>query len=893
MINNIIYNAHEANNSIEKNTEEAGRTIEIANQLKDLINFWKFEREHYPGWIIMPYKRREYLEKSFYLGNTLLQTLHKNDKLSSEVGSFLYEFDWRRNHCLLPLDPKIAEIYKYHLEREIKSLQEKDIDLPNTKKCLAEIEPYAQKKSKHLHNLSKHDMKLYLSLLCFFREHGNFDEWIKWEQRLSWYWLDEEQEILRYCERAYKLFYNFEYSELSEKLLEWPDEIKHGDTILLHAALLCELGYFEKAVWLLKLTLNTVRGQIGEKDDYQNYSKEAYIIVLLDNIETYFRFITSKDEKKSEPESYAHLRTLWSYDCNPEYEKDYLVNRAICDQRYYASNESDETYQKDAPSQLIKFMEQTGSIFRNSYLFRHDEEFSETIMRIAKANPYLALVCTLRFDDIIACQQIWGRETLAYLTEEQANQIIKTCILACKKNKGYILETLGIKTVDEEYLQIKSNETLKTSSKAKVKSIVTALPRLCPTIIAGVIAKASMELKQQAIDFISFALKNPDLKFASLDLMVKSVADSLTSKELSLCIDEFMKMPLGQSVEPFQYLDMRKVQTDQTANIQLESIPKSKTEGNELHIALIRKLAYGIIKGRAPESDEAANILENLLTHDGVLLPRPIIKIYYYYRIVFGTSPCLDIEQKELEDSNKVQEKNNVEHKSHWNVHKYVEKTKANWLKHFHKQVIEFTEIGRDYCPVFRKEMDELLPELKFFHYNNSQNLIIWNNSEIKEVIELLTAWANKINKCHGCECKTKFKYIEGWYTLWEILIEIILHGENKDISDMSNSLKELNTLLQQVNIPFVIGDIFLGIIPEFSKEIYDLLVPKLFENEKTFIEIGKLIGIYIVAGKGEKALLKQFWNLILHIGKEHPLEMTYLHPIVEEAAEYMQKNKW
>lgn len=845
----IISNIHENTGSVGEKEKMEGSEKEKKEiekkEIEKIMNFWKNGREYYPGWIIMPYRKREELERSIYRGNSLLQALQGSKIRIPDMGDFLYEFDWRRERCLLSLEPETAEWYRYYLDEKWKDIEGD---------------------GKHLHNLSKKDMQLYLSLLSFFREWGNFNEWTEWERRLSWYWLDEEQEICRYCERAYRLFYDFEYSELSEKLVEWPDEIKNGETILLHAALLCELGYFEKAVWLLKLNLDVVRGQIGENADYQNYSKEAYIIALLESIEKYSRFVAFRDETKRETESYAHLRALWSYDCNPEYERDYLISKMIYKQRDCDSETEDGAYMRGNSAQVIRFMEQTGSIFRNSYLFRHDKEYTLAVMGIAKVNPYLALVCTLRFDDIIACQQIWGRETSAFLKEKQADQIIESCILACRKNKGYILETLGKDTTDGKRCEVGTR--VGSKSKIKVKSIVITLPRLCPAIIAGVVHKASAKMKKQAVEFISFTLENPELMFGSLDLMVNAVAASLTGEELGLYMEEFLKMPLGQEVEPFHSLDLRKAQKCGTVNIRSKSIPKSTGNEAEKESVYIRKLAYSIITGRFQEGEAAAKAIEKKVAKQEKMMPRAVVKIYYYYHIMFG------------------QEKTGW--KGEAGKQENMKKVKSSWLEYFREQVRQFAEMGRNYCPFFRKEAKKLLSELKFYHYNISGNHISWTAGEIKEVIGLLVKWAKHVNECCGCRCRTGFEYIEGWYILWEILLEVLFHEDKGEEFRAGIQLKELGDVLRQIDIPFTAAAIFTESIPVFTEEIYDILVPKLFDDKKYFIEIGKMVGIYIITGKGERTLLERLWKLILHIGERHAVEMSYLRPLADEVLEWM-----
>jgi hypothetical protein len=808
------------------NNGDINENHDIQEKIDNIIDIWKHEREHYPGWMIMPYGRREEIEESVEQWGMLLQLL-KQEKEFRNIGSLLYEFNWRRKQCLLPLDQKTAEIYKYYLHGRKKDILEKESSLPV---------------------LSQQDMELYLSLLCFLREQGELDEWSVWEASFSRYLLSEEQKECWYCEQAYRLFYGFEYNKLSKKLIEWPNQFKNGETVVHHAVLLCELGYFEKAIWLLKTKLNFIRGQMSDGIDYKNFSKEAYIITLLGNIEKYYRFVTFQDVRE-ENDSYAHLRTLWSYGCNPEYERDYLMSKVANLHRSDKSScmESGLDFYKES-MQVIKFMGETGTTFRNSYLFRHGETYQDAVMEIAKSNPYLALVCILRFDNVMACQQVFGKKTLAYLSAEQVDFIIKTCVSACKRNIGYILETLGSEAAADKIWV----DQMEGTQRAKEKSIVKALPQLCPAIIASVVVKASVEGKKQAIEFLSFALEHPELHFESLNLVMNAVGTSLTRDEMELFIDDFMKMPLGLE-EPCVYLDLRKAPNNKDA---INSPPDILSCGNEMTSEQLgslnfRKMVFEIIAG--VKFDEK-NVVQ------GLDIPnRKTAAIVNYYKIMFGK-----------ED--------------------YLGEAKKSWMGWFRKQIHGFTS-GEIDCDDLRYEIECLLMELKFYHYNCSGRHVAWNVDEILEAIGLINKWAGYVRRGQEYKCAIKCGYMEGWYILCEILLEMIFHEDEKVQHGMiKEELCELDDSLREIDITFVAGSTFLEGIPEFSKEIYDTLVLKLLDDKRAFVEIGKIVGLYLIMKKGDVLLLKQFWDFILHLGEKYVLQMMYLKPIEVEVNDIYEK---
>ena len=124
--------------------------------LKGLLNIsktWEKERKSYRESNILPYQKREIIEKSVFLSSELVKYLTFEEENIDITGTFLYEFDWRRNKCFLPLDPEIVSTYQNYLQQKTGGF-------------------------------SKTDNILCISLMRFLREHGKFEEWQIWDEKL-------------------------------------------------------------------------------------------------------------------------------------------------------------------------------------------------------------------------------------------------------------------------------------------------------------------------------------------------------------------------------------------------------------------------------------------------------------------------------------------------------------------------------------------------------------------------------------------------------------------------------------------------------------------------------------------------------------------------------------
>lgn len=121
----------------------------VEKNIRIITDEWRAERESDIEWFVVPYQRRSEIEKTIETAGCLVEILNTNEvikKMDSRIGEFLYEYNWRRERCFLPLKLSRAATYENYL---------KYID------------------GKWENNA----LSLCFSLLEYWREHGMFEKW--------------------------------------------------------------------------------------------------------------------------------------------------------------------------------------------------------------------------------------------------------------------------------------------------------------------------------------------------------------------------------------------------------------------------------------------------------------------------------------------------------------------------------------------------------------------------------------------------------------------------------------------------------------------------------------------------------------------------------------------
>jgi len=692
--------------------------------IKKVTDEWRKERESYPGWLIVPYDRRVHLESSVKSIGVILHTIYDflEENAYEKIGDFLYEFEWRRYNSL------VTQKYEWIL------LYEK----------------YIQKKSLNSHIR----MYLGLAILEFYRLSGNSEKWLEYEKILEREIRGGEYEQKFCLEKAYQKLYRLEFGALTRILVQLPQCDLTSNSVFLYSAIFVEMGHYDEAVEYLMRNLNEMRRQMGDTIDYQKYSYEANYISLLDYIEKYEYYRHSYHNlAQSQMQDYAHYRTLRGYECDLQYESDYLMNSIITKCNTIGMY---KLIEKVDAQQYMNFIEIIGMTFRANYLVRHVDKIPRIIQGMLYENPYRAFICTVRFSDVKSAKEIWNYKECAGIKSEHAERIADVCLRTCEQNKEYILDA-----ITHNY-----------------NSLPMGLPEILPVILSGIVDKLCSETKHKILRFIRFGLEYSEMGFKNLKTLLRNTIKSLNKDELGEYWDDFFSFPLGEVekdgeslemlLEPVIYIDVANVMTSKENAIcefKIEDWEKEYTSESEKDALFLRKLLFSILTQNKDMASKAAVELGNSFNKKDY-----VDKLYCYYLYNFGDT---------LE----------------------LEKVKESFISRLDKRINKLKSYENLKCIELFSDLEDMRDELNYY-YSNSHNLISWDEKILEEYLNVITQWKEYVKIFIENGMYSEFCGLN-WMILEEILLILLIH--EKDKGCVVKRMQRLDKDLQQINIPFAL----------------------------------------------------------------------------------------
>lgn len=704
---------------------------DVMENLRMIADEWSAEREDGIDWFVVPYQRRRKIEKTLRLGEALLGMLYTGESFESMkyvIGKFLYEYNWRREKCFLPLESDGACTYEEYLSLLKEEWKGTDIELG-------------------------------FSLLEYLREHGEFDKWKSLVSQMEDY-MDDTKKMRLSCEKAMKMLYNLECGDLSNVLVDLSGSFDRVGLEFKISSLLAELGYYERAILLLKKNLDEVRKQIGNNIDYYNFSREAYLIDLLENLKKYYDHLSGVKDVGKDIDSRSRLKVLKSYDCNPEYERDYLIQQLIS--YMHNADSSCSLIEGANPEKYIKFMENTGMVFRSAYFFEYTDEFPVLLKGLVRTNPYLAMLCTFRYGEKAVCERIWDKDVLEGMETDTVDRLIKQCIKVCENNEKYL-----------------------RSEELNENNLAINLPELAPFIIAGLVQKASINGSYGVIEFTSRILESSNGRYCGIKEMLKAVVlrlSELKPKDLLICLMEF---PLGykekksnkrqgEVMEPFLYMDLMVSDVD---------VP----DGKRIEI-LKQELESGV-------KDCKWTVYARLLVTE------IICNLDSVENGIF-----LDIENEVLECPDEFYELV-VYHKAKYGKQETKIQVKREWKKMLENQIDQFTNKGGRYYSDFQREIGKLQKKIKFFRKKCVG--FSWNYEDMEWIITILGKWADAVHDNILALCNN-ILYYNSWHMLEIILLEIFSMDKIEWEMKNCSKLQFLEEKLKRIQIPFLLWKVLI-----------------------------------------------------------------------------------
>lgn len=424
------------------------------DNLISLIKEWSKIRESYPGWIIAPKSKREYIRTSTHYYDVLseLNILNIHEQLS-----LVYELNWRYEVSLTPLSQSIAD-NMYELIENINPFKD-TIKLNNDNIMLEEYERKLKEEEKYkdfkldYSKIKKEWIEISFSLLRFSREALNTNLFKAIKLKL-------EEVIYNNNEYKSRLYYEVAMLNLTTRdennirniLDEW-DKIDNIPIFnIKRAGILAEIGELKKAEEVSEKALNDIRKNIipGEID-VSILSQEGWAMLLVKAIKsnnTYSRSNTQYHKEYSE-----RWRILNEYNCDPwseiEWMRDVIemsdpnhnkssisngFDRGVIKRNFSFGESIDE--QVYISYSFIKMLENIGIPYR----FGHTTMFKKSVINaakwISKYSPSWSLSTFIRCDERDELNFIMSREQLQSMENDKINDYFKIFSNALDKAIG-------------------------------------------------------------------------------------------------------------------------------------------------------------------------------------------------------------------------------------------------------------------------------------------------------------------------------------------------------------------------------------------------------------------------------------------------------------------------
>lgn len=390
-----------------------------SEKYREITVEWRRQRGEYPGWVVMPEDRRNFLwfdtkEWLWHLYQVpLIDLVSLETPLDLGLG---YELAWRLERCLFPLTSA--------LEAFLVDIATKygDATLPL---------PARSGWTRTSVEQAVADIRLWL--LRHYREQGSFERWqeVRRAIRQGFERLQPEQRARLLLEEAHHALFRFDPAEAKRLLVNWQRTETLPFWEAKRAALMAELGEIAAAHSILESSLSALRQQLGLNpviEDYTLVSQESIVMLQLWAVE----HGRSRSELYSDGGSLRNeLSERWNelkrYKCDPRQE----IASLSAGLRHRSEGRGQESTihgfdlgrtfttlhfghdeEIQAAYALLRMYEDLGMPYRIEDTYFVRERIESTLLRVRSYTPHWALANIVRVGDEKAADGLFDREYL-------------------------------------------------------------------------------------------------------------------------------------------------------------------------------------------------------------------------------------------------------------------------------------------------------------------------------------------------------------------------------------------------------------------------------------------------------------------------------------------------
>lgn len=417
------------------------------NKYQEVVAEWRRQRGEYPGWVVIPSGRRQFLWLYTQSWLSLVSEMSSEDRNHLEAPLDLdlaFELGWRLDRCLFPLIGELPSFFedvaKKYSDGQLKSLENTHWTTESVRKAVVRIR---------------------LWLLRYYREQGLDDEWQEVKETIqnnSENLLPEDKARFQLEKVLHELFC-LDPEEAKRLLVNWQSNDNLPFWEAKRAALMAELGDVAAAHSILETSLTSVRQQLSLNpviEDYTLVSQESVIMLLLWAVE-HGRTITVSDSEDNNflSEMSERWNDLARYKCDPRHEIQLLSERLRHSEVRWQSESKAYSFDLGIASHTLRFGFDEEALAAYSIL-RMYEDFGtpyrignanfvktlveSTLRRIRLYSPHWALVNIVRLGNAQATDWLFDREYLSGLSLEDVDRLCEAYLPAFKHTIAMVNE---------------------------------------------------------------------------------------------------------------------------------------------------------------------------------------------------------------------------------------------------------------------------------------------------------------------------------------------------------------------------------------------------------------------------------------------------------------------
>ena len=568
----------------------------VVETLNSVIAEWENTRKDYPGWFVIPYDRRTVLLRNTQSCDMALIHIAKGIIQPENAIRFLYEYSWRLNKCLCPISKQDIKAY----EKTVFSFN----PFPE-KLSLGDNEHKYYKNAQDWDMLSYMWIELLLDMFRTYRENGQFGNLNRIANILGEIQdnLTKEQQSKLQCETVRKYMFQLNIKGAKEALEKWSRNISLPEWEIKRAGILMELGDASQAFKVISDELNYIRKGHTKEINYYKISIEAYLKILASYCKQALGIYNEEFEIKTKDIFNPHIETKLFETAlrerpKPEYEKETFDLGRIT--RTIISSE-DKSYVE--AFQFVRYFEEIGMPFNCNHIVSSKNAGIEAISRITPYSTLWSLILQVKIADTKIIENIWSREVIAHMTNDEIENMGQFCISALQNNL----------------------EIIEKGDRWRESNFQLGIAEIMPEILSRLCTRMPDKMKLQTLEILDTIYQTNNIgNFKNLKnlahRLIKSLSENMKIKHFDVLTKVFLRIPkneiekreLGDIFDEFSYQESNKdkfssIEIDaNTTDVLMQLI--NKDEGREL---ALQRLAY-FYKFGLLTSDEA-ELFKNIL----------------------------------------------------------------------------------------------------------------------------------------------------------------------------------------------------------------------------------------------------------------------------------------